>query len=99
MLGFSGKFFYILKNDLIFIILGLTADARVLIDFARVECQNYRLAHDDPVAVGYISRFIANTKQVILSYFLFIKFTNLFLALYSITWSPSFWNFYAYWWI
>uniref|UniRef100_A0A914Y8D6 Proteasome subunit alpha type n=1 Tax=Panagrolaimus superbus TaxID=310955 RepID=A0A914Y8D6_9BILA len=42
---------------------GLTADARVLIDAARVECQNHRLNLEDPVTVGYISRFIANTKQ------------------------------------
>uniref|UniRef100_A0AC34RAT0 Proteasome subunit alpha type n=1 Tax=Panagrolaimus sp. JU765 TaxID=591449 RepID=A0AC34RAT0_9BILA len=42
---------------------GLSADARVLIDTARVECQNYKFNLEDPVTVGYIARFLANTKQ------------------------------------
>ncbi|CAG9538078.1 unnamed protein product [Cercopithifilaria johnstoni] len=42
---------------------GLSADARVLVDRARIECQSYKLTLEDPVTVGYIARFIANTKQ------------------------------------
>ncbi|CAD6184476.1 unnamed protein product [Caenorhabditis auriculariae] len=42
---------------------GLSADARVLVDRARVECQAYKLTLEDPVTVAYISRYIANTKQ------------------------------------
>uniref|UniRef100_A0AC35THQ9 Proteasome subunit alpha type n=1 Tax=Rhabditophanes sp. KR3021 TaxID=114890 RepID=A0AC35THQ9_9BILA len=42
---------------------GLSADARVLVDYARVECQNYKLTLEDPVTVAYIARFLANTKQ------------------------------------
>lgn len=43
---------------------GLSADARVLVDYARMECQSYKLTLEDPVTVGTIARYIANMKQV-----------------------------------
>lgn len=42
---------------------GLTADARVLIDKARVEAQNFRLSFDEPASVDYITKHIAQVQQ------------------------------------
>lgn len=42
---------------------GLTADARILIDRAKTECQSHRLTVEDKVGLEYITRYIAQLKQ------------------------------------
>lgn len=43
---------------------GLTADARILINRARIECQSHKLTVEDPVTLEYITRYLAQLKQV-----------------------------------
>ncbi|KAJ8973720.1 hypothetical protein NQ317_009314 [Molorchus minor] len=42
---------------------GLTADARILINRAQIECQSHKLTVEDPVTLEYITRYIASLKQ------------------------------------
>ena len=42
---------------------GLTADARVLINKARIEAQSHRLTLDEPASVEYMTKYIAGVQQ------------------------------------
>jgi len=52
-----------LDDHVIMAFAGLTADARILVNRARVECQSHKLTVEDPVTLEYITRFIATLKQ------------------------------------
>jgi len=52
-----------LDNNMVMAFAGLNADARILGNQARLECQNYRLMYSDDPPVGHIARFIASIQQ------------------------------------
>lgn len=44
-------------------IAGLHADSRILVDYARVQCQVHRLTYDEPVRIQTITRRLADIEQ------------------------------------
>ncbi|XP_076057136.1 proteasome alpha4 subunit [Oratosquilla oratoria] len=53
----------LLDDHVLMAFAGLTADARILINRGRLECQSHKLTVEDPVTLEYITRFIATLKQ------------------------------------
>ncbi|CAD6222132.1 GSCOCG00000746001-RA-CDS [Cotesia congregata] len=53
----------LLDDHVVMAFAGLTADARVLINRAQIECQSHKLTVEDAVAIEYITRHIAGLKQ------------------------------------
>ncbi len=54
----------VLDDHVIMAFAGLTADARILIKKARVECQSHKLTVEDPVTLEYITRHVAGMYKL-----------------------------------
>ena len=49
-------------------IAGLHADSRMLINYARVQAQSFRLTYDEPVLLSMLVKTIADLKQIYTQY-------------------------------
>ncbi|KAI5780783.1 proteasome component PRE6 [Geopyxis carbonaria] len=53
----------LIDNHVCLAFAGLNADARILVDKARLEAQSHRLTVEDPVSIEYITKYVAGVQQ------------------------------------
>ncbi|KAI4723111.1 N-terminal nucleophile aminohydrolase [Aureobasidium sp. EXF-10727] len=53
----------LIDNHVCLAFAGLNADARILVDKARLEAQSHRLTVEDPVSIEYITKHVAQVQQ------------------------------------
>jgi len=54
---------YIIDKHISCAVAGITADANILINQARMAAQRYRYAHQEPIPVEYLMQLVCDTKQ------------------------------------
>lgn len=54
---------YIINDDIICAVAGITSDANILIDHARITCQRYLYTYQEPMPVEQLVQSVCNLKQ------------------------------------
>eukprot|EP00183_Erythrolobus_madagascarensis_P000972 CAMPEP_0185848266 /NCGR_PEP_ID=MMETSP1354-20130828/3224_1 /TAXON_ID=708628 /ORGANISM="Erythrolobus madagascarensis, Strain CCMP3276" /LENGTH=254 /DNA_ID=CAMNT_0028548651 /DNA_START=85 /DNA_END=849 /DNA_ORIENTATION=+ len=54
---------YVIDKHIVCAVAGITADANILINQARLSAQRYRLSYQEPIPVEYLLQLICDTKQ------------------------------------
>lgn len=52
-----------LLSDIMCVVAGITSDANILIDYARITCQRYQFAYNEPMPVEQLVQTLCNLKQ------------------------------------
>ncbi|MCX8200259.1 MAG: archaeal proteasome endopeptidase complex subunit alpha [Candidatus Micrarchaeota archaeon] len=95
---------HIIDDNIIATSSGLAADARRLIDMARIEAQKHRITYSEPISVLDLSRRIADTIQIYTQYggirpfgvsMLFTGVTDSTASLYEVEPSGAYTGYYA----
>ncbi|KAK0364663.1 Proteasome subunit alpha type-4 [Friedmanniomyces endolithicus] len=53
----------LIDNHVLLAFAGLNADARILVDKARLEAQSHRLTVEDPASIEYVTKYVAGVQQ------------------------------------
>eukprot|EP00919_Chromeraceae_sp_WS-2016_P007130 GHVR01016772.1.p1 GENE.GHVR01016772.1~~GHVR01016772.1.p1 ORF type:complete len:134 (-),score=20.70 GHVR01016772.1:751-1152(-) len=69
--GKSSEKLYKIDNHIVCAVAGLTADANILIQYARGEAQYYRYQYGEPIPVEILVVRISDTKQGLVLFYLY----------------------------
>jgi 20S proteasome subunit alpha 3 len=85
----SSEKMYLIDNHIACAVAGITADANILIENARVSSQRYLQAYQEPIPIEYLVQQLCDVKQGYTQYGGTRDVSNIF----NLVRSPSFWSF------